>query len=66
MTTMQRRHYEAIASIVKGLFNAESPTAYPYAKQRRAEAANHFANELRQTNSQFNVGRFLRACGVEE
>ncbi len=54
--TMQRRHYELIAEIIRDY-------GYPLDQKRCAE---HFARHLVRTNSRFNRARFLRACGVEE
>lgn len=59
--TMQRRHYELIAEIIRDLHNPEG--SEPEAE--RAYIAHCFATALRSTNPNFNEARFLRACGVE-
>jgi hypothetical protein len=60
---MQRRHFEAIADIIREIAE-ESDT--DEAKFQRDRVARHFASRLRRTNSNFNKERFLRACGVPE
>jgi hypothetical protein len=51
---MERRHFEVIAGIIKGLD-----------RETRHFAAPHFAEELAATNPNFDADRFLAACGVE-
>ena len=55
----QRRHFQFVADTIKDLdlkgFNEE----------QIKDIANHFAKELKSTNSNFMQGRFLSACGVE-
>jgi hypothetical protein len=53
--TLQRRHFEFIARIVRGL-----PSSL------RDEVATHFTRELRPTNPNFNAHRFLEACAPSE
>lgn len=55
--TMQRRHFQMIADILAGM-RIYMPTEYA------DRAAEYFADELRQTNPQFNRDKFLKACGV--
>lgn len=60
--TMQRRHYEFIASVIKDL---QYGPAYLSPSDRK-DVARTFAGALSRTNAQFNPSRFLKACGVEE
>lgn len=50
---MQRRHFEAVASIIK---RAE------LGAKERENLAVMFANELGQYNSNFDAARFVTAC----
>lgn len=54
---MQRRHFEAIATIIRKL-DPISPNAQGY-KQALTE---HFADELGRFNSNFDRERFITAC----
>lgn len=60
--TMQRRHYEAIAAVIREL--TLEPNAVSAAQ--RDAIAHRFANALAGTNARFARERFLRACGVED
>ena len=53
--TMQRRHFELIASTIKGASTVPA--------EHRATMAEEFADALARTNSNFDRDRFLRACG---
>lgn len=65
MPTMQRRHYEAIARIIRDL---EPPLTDSDQTGRaiRIRVATAFSRELRDTNPSFNVSRFMEACGVTD
>lgn len=67
MTTLQRRHYEVIAAAVKG---ARTRATEGGNYQDRQDMIDFFflpalAEELAQTNPQFDRERFVKACGVE-
>ncbi len=55
--TMQRRHFELIAEIIRDFDFASS--------EERRWFAQHTVWRLRATNPNFNEARFLRACGVD-
>lgn len=66
--TMQRRHYELIAEIIRedknGMISNDLKTWRP--GPAKIAMAHHFARRLRATNPKFDEARFLRACGVDE
>lgn len=51
--TMQRRHFEVIASIIK---------TSEITEKERVKLANMFANKLGRYNSKFDADRFVAAC----
>lgn len=53
----QHRHFAAIAAIIC--------EGWPGDPARRKDVAQRFANNLADTNPNFDRARFLRACGVE-
>jgi hypothetical protein len=53
---MTRKHFELIASIVKNINDATT----------RNQVAMDFAHALRAENPNFNVCRFVSACGSYE
>jgi len=54
ITTLQHRHFAAIAGIIAAMVNDD---------ERRA-AARHFVRCLANSNPRFNRERFIAACGV--
>lgn len=62
MPTMQRRHYETIARIIRDL----GQPSEGYALYHPSQVAKHFASALSPTNPNFNRDRFLKACGVQD
>ncbi|GEM_PF-5587927 len=62
---MTRVHFRLIASTLKGAKPAEG--AFEGARLHAwSSVVRDFASTLRTTNSNFNRGRFLEACGLEE
>ena len=65
--TMQRRHFEFIAEVlrtqVRRLSNLDAPAGSAFNADAVALA---FADGLAATNPNFDRVRFLRACGVGE
>lgn len=57
--TMQRRHFELIASVIHSMTGEDFEGLRPVIARR-------FANELATTNPQFQRDKFLKACGVSD
>ena len=55
---MQHRHFATIAAIIKNLDNGIG-TGHD-----KTAIAEHFAEELSQTNPKFDKSRFIKACGM--
>jgi hypothetical protein len=56
--SLQRRHFEFIAAVIKDLRNE------PYCCQRTLDAvAREFMRQLPRTNARFNAERFEKAAG---
>lgn len=53
---MTRQHFQAVANVIAAIKDPE----------QRRESCYDAIRELRQFNSNFNRGRFEKACGVEE
>ncbi len=63
--TMQRRHYEFIAAVLKeAMENYDHPNGVG-GKQTTKEISSRMARHLADTNPSFDRARFLRACGVQ-
>ena len=54
--TLEHRHFAVIAEIIRAM---DEPNAL------QGLWANHFADQLANTNPRFDRARFLKACGVE-
>lgn len=52
---MTRKHYEAVARVVAAI---EDP-------EQRVKSCRDAVRELRGFNANFNVSRFVKACGVD-
>ena len=67
--TMQRRHFELIAEVLRGwTIPAENMDDLPGEQETTSAAqgiAYDFAEALASTNPNFDRARFLKACGVE-
>jgi len=66
--TMQRRHFELIAQILRDEGQHQGASSPDYQGGRRQavlDIATRFARDLSHTNPQFDRNRFLKACGVE-
>ena len=65
MSNMQRRHFEAIAQVIR-----ELPTTFDDRRDGvsdptyREKVTQEFAEMLETTNPLFNLERFVLACGV--
>lgn len=64
--TMQRRHFELIAEVLRATRSEFEGAASLTPKYVLARTVENFAKKLYATNPNFNRDRFLRACGVEE
>ena len=59
MSTMQRRHYEMIAEIIKEMQHSHDPVC----RNGYGVIAEHFAEHLAKRNEGFKESTFLKACG---
>lgn len=55
---MEHRHFATVATIIREMGDG----AMPVDRATREMVAYHFAERLRETNPNFDKGRFLRAC----
>ena len=63
---MQRRHFELIAETLRGeLDHASDLTDRQDRIDTVVNVAEAFADKLASMNPNFDLARFLRACGVE-
>ena len=62
---MQRRHFQAIADVLKAYSDEAAAINEPTRKAHAEEIAARFADALRSTNPQFDRERFLKASGAD-
>ena len=65
-TNLERRHFEAIADIIREFEMINDTTMRPRAGRfSPSEIAAVFAQKLSDTNPRFDTARFIKACGVK-
>lgn len=65
MAGMSKRHFEALAAIIKEAPDYFLPSETAKLEPMRARIARDIADMCRQENPLFDRGRFLKACGME-
>lgn len=61
---MTKKHYEAIADVLRNCVEAEKNMCNGVCTDKLAYIAEHLAEYFASDNPRFNRERFLKACGV--
>lgn len=61
---MTRKHYRAIAKIIKQEYVFDDDAAAVYSRPAIADIADRLADYFKQDNSRFDRQKFLDACGI--